>query len=356
MPNMRWLIKTGMAVTAPTRPSPPHLASVTFSRPSTRVSDEDHMTSLLVRSPSSTPCAGQSDPSIERRSPRHRCNFRTFILCILRKRGNHTERPVTSEINPISDIDPANTVHTRTPSSTPARENTDGLSSWVPKLTTVAPDNVNLPGVEICFGDLSLSDNDPLPQSMKWLDMFPLFSGRCSDIYRANLTRSDGRSILVAIKLLRIADSAEAGTCMELLNREARMWRNLKHPNILPFLGVYEIGAPLPILLSPFFTFGHIGIYLRNHASASRQQLMHGVGNGLGYLHSNGIVHGDLKESNILVDKHHVACICDFGISRIMKLAGFTMYNADSTRNVAPELFAVLDTDRESTKVIRLPL
>ncbi|KAJ7788879.1 kinase-like domain-containing protein [Mycena olivaceomarginata] len=126
----------------------------------------------------------------------------------------------------------------------------------------------------------------------------------------------------------------------------------LRHRNVLPFLGVYEIGAPLPILLSPFFTFGHIGIYLENHPSALRQKLSHDVGFGLEYLHNNGIVHGDLKLSNILVDKHHVACICDFGITRILQVAGFTTYSTRSTRNVAPELWAKLDTDGESTKVI----
>ncbi|KAJ7830168.1 kinase-like domain-containing protein [Mycena olivaceomarginata] len=182
--------------------------------------------------------------------------------------------------------------------------------------------------------------------------MFPLFSGSCSEIYRANLTRTDGRIILVTIKLVGISDPGEARSFVKELTREERNWRKLRHRNVLPFLGVYEIGAPLPILLSPFFTFGHIGIYLENHPSALRQKLSHDVGFGLEYLHNNGIVHGDLKLSNILVDKHHIACICDFGIARILQVAGFTTYSTRSTRNVAPELWAKLDTDGESTKVI----
>ncbi|KAJ7314830.1 kinase-like domain-containing protein, partial [Mycena albidolilacea] len=129
------------------------------------------------------------------------------------------------------------------------------------------------------------------------------------------------------------------------LSREECIWRKLRHRNVLPFLGVYEIGAPLPILLSPFSTFGHLGNYLRDHPSAPRQQLIHGVGFGLEYLHSKGIVHGDLKISNVLVNKKHVACICDFGISRILQVAGFTTYNTGPGRYVAPELFAALDTD-----------
>jgi hypothetical protein len=58
------------------------------------------------------------------------------------------------------------------------------------------------------------------------------------------------------------------------LKRAVGSWSELKHPNVLPFLGVYHIGAPLPIFLSPFCEFGHIGSYLRNHPSANRYQLV----------------------------------------------------------------------------------
>ncbi|KAJ7840712.1 kinase-like domain-containing protein [Mycena olivaceomarginata] len=181
------------------------------------------------------------------------------------------------------------------------------------------------------------------------LDMFPFCSGSNSDIYRAQSIRSDGRLTPVAIKLLRIPDPAVAGSWVKQVSREAYIWRNLQHPNILPFLGVYDIGAPFPVLLSPFLTFGHLGIYLRKHPSALRPQLMHDVASGLEYLHSKEVVHGDLKASNILVDGHGVACLSDFGISRIFARTGIVTYNSSLTRYLAPELFAVLDTDGEIT-------
>ncbi|KAJ7889387.1 hypothetical protein B0H14DRAFT_2336819, partial [Mycena olivaceomarginata] len=49
-----------------------------------------------------------------------------------------------------------------------------------------------------------------------------------------------------------------------------------------------------------------------------------GVGSGLQFLHVNGIVHGDLKQ-NVLVNKHGIPCICDFGISKIVTRRGFSV-------------------------------
>ncbi|KAJ7821489.1 kinase-like domain-containing protein [Mycena leptocephala] len=153
------------------------------------------------------------------------------------------------------------------------------------------------------------------------------------------------------MKVIRVHDDDLAEIDSIRLKREVDVWSKLKHSNILPFLGVYDIGAPLPIFLSPFYKFGHIGNYLKSHPSADRHQLMHGVAIGLEYLHKNDIVHGNLETRNILVDKRHVPCICDFGFSRIVGEAGFTTYGIGSTTHIAPELFAVLDMDGESTKL-----
>ncbi|KAJ7863014.1 hypothetical protein B0H13DRAFT_1096842 [Mycena leptocephala] len=81
--------------------------------------------------------------------------------------------------------------------------------------------------------------------------------------------RSDGQKILVAMKVIRVHDDDLAEIDSIRLKR------------------VYDIGAPLPIFLSPFYKFGHIGNYLKSHPSADRHQLMHGVAIGLEYLHKN---------------------------------------------------------------------
>ncbi|KAJ7881614.1 kinase-like domain-containing protein [Mycena olivaceomarginata] len=71
-------------------------------------------------------------------------------------------------------------------------------------------------------------------------------------------------------------------------------------------------------------------------------KLVNGILSGMEYLHANLVVHGDIKPQNILVDRAHVACICDFGISRILNEKGFKTSNRACTPAYsAPELWAV---------------
>ncbi|KAJ7813964.1 kinase-like domain-containing protein [Mycena olivaceomarginata] len=180
---------------------------------------------------------------------------------------------------------------------------------------------------------------------LKQDDKYPFLNGGNSFIYRGKLTRPDGSKIRVAIKMLRILDHG-AGQLEEMLRRlkrEADVWSVLKHRNILPLLGVCEDLAPQPVLVSPFCEFGHVGRYLGEHPEASREPLALGVGSGLQFLHVNGIIHGDLKVQNVLINKHGIPCICDFGISKIVGRRGFTTFSVGTAPYMAPELFCVID-------------
>ncbi|KAG6905130.1 hypothetical protein DXG01_004669, partial [Tephrocybe rancida] len=97
---------------------------------------------------------------------------------------------------------------------------------------------------------------------------------------------------------------------------------------------------------------GDINVYLKKNPVAPRQTLAVNVGNGLTYLHENGIIHGDLKGPNILVDDVGRACLADFGISSIsdLQIVAWTTQSSGtvkggSTRWQAPELFAIGDSD-----------
>src|SRR5438445_3017798 len=61
------------------------------------------------------------------------------------------------------------------------------------------------------------------------------------------------------------------------------------------------------------------------------------VANGLAFAHSKGIVHADMKPSNILFDANDAAKICDFGIARTPKEDADTPQLYATAMYVAPE-------------------
>ncbi|KAK6978024.1 glycoside hydrolase family 76 protein [Favolaschia claudopus] len=210
-------------------------------------------------------------------------------------------------------------------------------------------------GEEIFFGHHTLPDvpGRDLKGRIIQDDQYPFAGGGNSNVYRGKLTRSDGRKIRVAIKMFRVSDdgSGQLEEIIRRLKREVDVWSKLKHRNILPFIGVCDDLAPTPVLISPFYKYGHVGTYLKKHPHINRIDIVHGIACGLQFLHVNEVVHGDLKLQNVLVDKRGTPCICDFGISKIINHHGFTTASVGTAPYMAPELFLVIGRDGAEAKV-----
>ncbi|KAG2072303.1 kinase-like protein [Suillus decipiens] len=118
-------------------------------------------------------------------------------------------------------------------------------------------------------------------------------------VYRRNIESDEGR-MEVAVKIFRMGP--QAGRAMEKINkgisRELKVWLRLQHPTIVPLLGIANVpDSPFPALISEWMPFGTLYVYLETQGtiSASTQiKLARGVANGLEYLHSQNVVHGDL--------------------------------------------------------------
>ena len=112
---------------------------------------------------------------------------------------------------------------------------------------------------------------------------------------------------------------------LQQFEKECRLLSQVRHPNIVQFLGVhFQKGVPAPILVMEFlptnltFCIEQYGI-LPKEVSYS---ILHDVALGLCYLHSQTppIIHRDLSSNNVLLTANMTAKISDLGVARILNL------------------------------------
>ncbi|KAJ7728439.1 kinase-like domain-containing protein, partial [Mycena maculata] len=133
------------------------------------------------------------------------------------------------------------------------------------------------------------------------------------------------------------------------LFREATMWQNLRHPYILPFIGIdSETLHPHLCMVSPWMD-GTVLDHLEKNGRDEVDSMLFKIAQGLEYLHLQGVVHGDLRGSNILVNRDWDPCLADFGLSRYSDASLPPSQRAGSTRWMAPEL---LDPERFGVEFI----
>lgn len=128
----------------------------------------------------------------------------------------------------------------------------------------------------------------------------------------------------VAIKIVRrsdIAKQADSEHARQQLDQETRVWSTLGHEHILPlFTSSHTSYADFFITL--FCPAGSLFDILKRDGHPALPQddagmMFRQVVRGLRYLHEvAGIVHGDMKLENVLVDEMGVCKIGDFGMAR----------------------------------------
>jgi len=125
----------------------------------------------------------------------------------------------------------------------------------------------------------------------------------------------------VAIKVLKPELAASLGA--ERFLREIEIAAQLSHPNILTLIDSGTADGLLYYVM-PFVE----GESLRDRLEREKQlpiedalQITSEVADALGYAHSLGIVHRDVKPENILFESGH-AVVADFGIARAVTTAG----------------------------------
>ncbi|KAL8465366.1 hypothetical protein ACS0TY_034750 [Phlomoides rotata] len=146
----------------------------------------------------------------------------------------------------------------------------------------------------------------------------------------------------VAVKLLDWGEEghrteAEIASLRAAFTQEVAVWHKLDHPNVTKFIGATMGSSGLNIQTEN----GHIGMpsniccvvveylpggALKSYLIKNRRkklafkvvvQMALDLARGLSYLHSEKIVHRDVKTENMLLDKSRTVKIADFGVARV---------------------------------------
>ncbi len=147
-------------------------------------------------------------------------------------------------------------------------------------------------------------------QILEWLGR-----GGMASVYKAT---DPSRSVYVAIKVLPPV-MAEYPQFSERFQREAELVMRLEHPHIVPVTEVQEVGD-YAFQVMPYYALGSLAeqLHRRTPSLEEAAQLVRQAGSALDYAHRQGIVHRDVKPSNILLDDSGQAMLSDFGLALIL--------------------------------------
>jgi serine/threonine-protein kinase len=162
-------------------------------------------------------------------------------------------------------------------------------------------------------------------------------SGGMGTVYRVWDLR---RNTNLAMKVLH-TELADDPSSFRHFQREARALQQLAHPNIVPFYGFF-LNDEIAFLLQSYVDGPTLKEILRARQGRpmdGQQALIYlkALCAALGYAHSQGIIHCDVKPGNIMINRGGVVYLTDFGIAHFAESTLTTMAAAGTPAYMAPE-------------------
>jgi serine/threonine protein kinase len=146
--------------------------------------------------------------------------------------------------------------------------------------------------------------------------------GGMARVYRGLDTRL-GR--YVAIKVIDASLRADSEYALRF-EREAQAIARLEHPNVVRLYRYGEAHGVLYMAMQ-YIEGADLGFVLADYRSdgdfIEPEEALHiiqDVGSALDYIHSQGVIHRDIKPTNIMLDKQGSAILTDFGLALLTEI------------------------------------
>ena len=158
---------------------------------------------------------------------------------------------------------------------------------------------------------------------------------------------------VVAIKSFNKTKKTKYGDNLNMnkILYEINLMRKLSHPNITKILETFE-DEKFYFIIMEYINGGNLFSYVKKRRKLSEKVakfLFKQIILGIKHIHSQLIVHRDIKLENILIDMNNNVKICDFGIGIILSSENQSLHNHCGTPlYIAPEI--ILSTKEEGYK------
>jgi tRNA A-37 threonylcarbamoyl transferase component Bud32 len=165
--------------------------------------------------------------------------------------------------------------------------------------------------------------------------------GGMAVVYRAHHA---GRERPVAVKVLNSDIDSDEGILR--FEREAEIVASLDHPNIVKLLGYRQTDGGLRVMVMDYVSDLDLSEYIPDDGLALDHaiDLLADIAAALDYAHSRGVIHRDVKPSNVLLEKGGRppaslrAVLTDFGIAKSVGVTQLTRSNLIGTvTHMSPE-------------------
>jgi len=154
---------------------------------------------------------------------------------------------------------------------------------------------------------------------------------------------------LAAIKVLSPHLSSDETVIARFIN-EARIAASLQHPNIVT---VYEAGqdGEFVFMAMEYVEGQDLATLLRERGRLHPDEaiaILKAIASALDYAHQRGVIHRDVKPSNVLVSRDGVVKLMDFGIARVIGGERHTKTGVlvGTPEYMAPELWEGKEADK----------